>query len=557
MTRSFKARHLCAVAGFAVVGFAQYTHATNLLVNPGFESPADTSMQTDNTASGWSFGLHNVLRSPFHVTEQPTSGNWDIWLQTFNPSSGNGVAQIFSSGFTVGATYTLTADTYFEQNFPSSAAIEVMKLNWEDSSGNPVGTAAVLNIDPTDPNLTPPVQTGVWSPYSVSGVAPAGATQVQVFLGYNGGTPGIQQESAFFDNADLEGPGNPPNTAVWLIDGSADWNILSNWATGTVPNGVGIEADLTGAIQSNHTIFTDTAITLGTLLFNNSHTYVVTGAGSLTLQAAGSNSAEVVVQAGTQKLDLPTTIASNTILNVSSGANLIIANPLTINSGKTLTQMGAGSVTYQSIISVASGAGIAFGNATHAHELDVAATGTAAIGGSGSTVTVDVLNNGGKIDVKNNTLAVSYGTGTDPASTIQNQLTTGYAGGAWTGPGINSSAATSKIGVGWKDDTSGKTVTVKSTYYGDTNLDGVVNTSDFTNLSQHFGAATASAIWANGDFNYDGKVNALDFNALATNFGATPLSGVALGTLVPEPISAMLLIPIGALLAGRRRRNRA
>src|SRR5206468_12667162 len=98
-----------------------------------------------------------------------------------------------------------------------------------------------------------------------------------------------------------------------------------------------------------------------------------------------------IVQAGTQKLNLPTVIASNTVLNVASGANLIVADPLTINSGKTVTQTGAGTVTYQSIVNVLGGAGIAFGNSTHAHELDISATGTASIGGSSTVLTVDTL----------------------------------------------------------------------------------------------------------------------------------------------------------------------
>ena len=58
-----------------------------------------------------------------------------------------------------------------------------------------------------------------------------------------------------------------------------------------------------------------------------------------------------------------------------------------------------------------------------------------------------------------------------------------------------------------------------------------------------------------GDFNYDGVVNAEDFAILARNYGATAanLSGPALGTLVPEPIS---IGSIGALLAVASLRRR-
>jgi hypothetical protein len=53
----------------------------------------------------------------------------------------------------------------------------------------------------------------------------------------------------------------------------------------------------------------------------------------------------------------------------------------------------------------------------------------------------------------------------------------------------------------------------------DANLDGVVNTVDFTVLAGDFNKTGMG--WMGGDFTGDGKVNALDFNSLATNFGQT------------------------------------
>ena len=49
------------------------------------------------------------------------------------------------------------------------------------------------------------------------------------------------------------------------------------------------------------------------------------------------------------------------------------------------------------------------------------------------------------------------------------------------------------------------------------NLDGQVNSADFTRLAQSFNQTSKN--WWDGDSNFDGKVNALDFNLLAGNFG--------------------------------------
>ena len=554
MSRFYKSRVIYQATGLVALGIAAPASADNLLTNPGFETPpTNQSVDTPSPFPGWSF-VFDCQRSQFHNT--PPTNLENIWIKTFEtPILGSdGVTQNVMN-ITGGTNYTLNAQAFFESGYSQSGATVQMGLIWKDSGGNPVGTPASLNIDPT--SNPPPLQ---WNSYSVSGLAPVSATQVVVSLGWIGGqVVNGQSQSAFFDNTDLEGLGIPPSGNEWSVDGSGDWNIPGNWTSGSVPNGVGASASLLSAIKADHTVYTDTAIKLGTLTFDNTHTYVLSGAGSLTMQVA-SGTAQISVNNGIQKLNLPTIIASSTVLNVNAGANLIVANPITINSGQTLTQSGAGSVTYQSIITVMGSAGIAFANTTHAHELDVAASGTASIGGSSTVLTVDALSNAGKVDVKNNSLVVAYGSGANPSSAIQSQLATGYNHGAWNGGGnaIVTSMSTSRIGVGWKDNSTSKSVTVKYAYYGDANLDGSVNTADFTSLAQHFNAASGSAIWANGDFNYDGKVNALDFNAVAANFGAAPLPTAALGSLVPEPLSGTTLLVAGMLsIASRSRRTRS
>ena len=145
---------------------------------------------------------------------------------------------------------------------------------------------------------------------------------------------------------------------------------------------------------------------------------------------------------------------------------------------------------------------------------------------------------------------------------------------------------------------SAASILIRYTYFGDANLDGVVNASDFTLIDA--GSVGHLTGWLNGDFNYDGVVDGADYalmdnafnqqGALLTNnlapsalaargirsvsydSGSAVLTGSltevpigaagnrsliasSLATAVPEPTSAVALVGLVAGLAGRRRRR--
>ena len=54
------------------------------------------------------------------------------------------------------------------------------------------------------------------------------------------------------------------------------------------------------------------------------------------------------------------------------------------------------------------------------------------------------------------------------------------------------------------------------TLLGDANLDGTVNSEDFTLFSENLSDAVVAG-WDRGDFNYDGLVNSEDFTLLSDN----------------------------------------
>ncbi len=130
-------------------------------------------------------------------------------------------------------------------------------------------------------------------------------------------------------------------------------------------------------------------------------------------------------------------------------------------------------------------------------------------------------------------------------------LTRGYASGTWQGTGITSSAVTSDsthlTALGAILDTSGTStlystfdgvsanstcVLVRRTYYGDTNLDGQIDGSDYTRIDN--GYINHLTGWYNGDLNYDGAVNGSDYtlmdnayNNQASQIVFTPSSEIA------------------------------
>jgi len=329
---------------------------------------------------------------------------------------------------------------------------------------------------------------------------------------------------------DTTGAYAPMANPGWAVNGSGDWNVSGNWGDG-LPNGIGSVALLGPVINSAQTVYTNSAITVGTLKFDNANSYMVTGQGSLTLQVA-SGTASVEVTQGSHKINLPSIFASDTNITVASGATLTIGNPMTIKANKIVTKTGA--VNIQAPLTIETG-GV----------LNLGAGPAATLFGAPS------LQGTAKINVQNNSLNIDYRGQASPAATIKLQLTSGYSAGSWNGDGIDTSAATSTTGLGWKETAATESILIKYTYYGDADLSGTVTSTDFNALLAGYGKTTG-AIWAEGDFDYDGKVTTRDFNYLAGNFGAAAIPSAALGSVVPEP-SSLAILGLGALVVRRRR----
>lgn len=324
-------------------------------------------------------------------------------------------------------------------------------------------------------------------------------------------------------------------TPTWVANGSGDWNVTAAWTTSSVPNGVGAEALLFGAISSSQTVFTNTPVTLGVLSFNNANRYVIGGAGSMTLDA-GVESALIDVRRGSHKINLPLTLKDQTEVFVAEGASLDIADPLTISAGAALTKTGAGSLTITSLISnanaaLAIGAGrLTLEGPSVAASLSVTEGATLELGADAS-------------------LTLASGR----SDTVRSLLQSGRGDGLWKGVGIIGLATTADVGVGYATRDDGELI-IKTALHGDTNLDGTVAFVDLLAVAGSLGKE-ASAVWADGDFDYDGRVTATDLLMLEANYSSLTFDQdwQLAQSLVPEPAGTLAA---GVVVAAFSRRKR-
>jgi mannan endo-1,4-beta-mannosidase len=210
-----------------------------------------------------------------------------------------------------------------------------------------------------------------------------------------------------------------------------------------------------------------------------------------------ASGAEIIaVASATTRLD--TTVRSGTTPLIKRGGGTLVLTAATSFSGGVVVEAGELVIRNRAALG------------TGGLEIKAGAKVTLDIGFESAAVSSLVLDPAGGIDVGTGRITVTGG-GVGIAA-LRSRLISGHNGGGWDGGnGIASSNAAfgTQRAVGmWA---SGADLTIGWTAYGDTNVDGVIDTLDIANLlgGAAFGTGQ-SATWTTGDFNYDGLFDALD-----------------------------------------------
>jgi hypothetical protein len=317
----------------------------------------------------------------------------------------------------------------------------------------------------------------------------------------------------------------------WGINGGGNSiNSTGDATLGSTPGSFIVTATDGGAQGTATVIAEDFAVPAGSTLDIN-----LGSAGPVAISASGGN-----ITAGQNGVQITlsgftgvtvTDTGTNDVLNF----NGLLTLPFTfMNTGSSTVNVVSGTLTFAADM----GGTINLGNLSVSN--GAGAMITAATTNSATTLSLSTLLIGptGQLDVANNVVLINYGSAMTPISTIAGWIDTGYAGGAWNGHGIISSVAQTNpnYGLGYADSgDSGNPanlptgeIKIMYTLLGDANLDGTVNSEDFTPFSHNEGLG--GMMWDDGDFNYDGTVNSEDFTPFSHNLGLS--DQIAAATLV-------------------------
>jgi autotransporter-associated beta strand protein len=563
--------------------------------------------------------------TPFS-TSLPTGTTWTVL--TYNAASGAtglsnlnvstsaftlltntaGMVQLkYNSGSVGGDTWTGSVNTNWDTsttNFVASGtASPVSFTNGDNVTFNDSSSVATVNLTTSlspntvlvSSNTTNYIFSGSGSLTGGGILTKSGTSTLTIGTSntYSGGT-NISGGAILLNNTAGYGLGTGPlfiATGATLIigDGAADgiiapYNVNAGAGYAITDNGL-IAYNNSSANQPPPAINGSGGLYLnvGSIGIGNVNNYsggtVIAGGNVTAYEATSFGSGPVVGTGGTLLADFGKVFPNNfnlsgITINAGGESSSGISGTVLVSSNSTIIADGGSAMNFSGNVNFANGAILTLDD-----------------NGVGSSFSFASLNtSGGGLNVNN--ASVIFHNGSIGALTAQ--LKTAYNHG-WNGStGIFSSAAAndttyltalgviqntlnqSPSGTAYLSTFQGQAVIgtdvlIKYTYYGDANLDGQVDGSDYSLVdnsynNEHFvnGVATTSISgWYNGDFNYDGVVDGSDytlmdnaFNSQGAQFTAqvsAQIAGSGATSAVPEPAAVGLVAMATAGVLGRRR----
>jgi len=379
-----------------------------------------------------------------------------------------------------------------------------------------------------------------------------------------------------------------PVSAAWTGTASTNWEAAANWSADWSP---GPTSTVVFDSPSAHQPALVVGDAVGGLDFRTSG-WTLGGSSTLRLGPAG------VASAGPQ----PNTIAADLLATADAQWTVAAANTLSVTGtlglgGHTLVKDGAGTLAVSGPQNHAAGSVLEVRAGTVGLDSDAGAAGTnltlrveggaVRLGAAQHLAAIDIdTAAGGTIDLTTHNLILDYTGVASPFAEILGWVASGLhdgPAGYWDGPGIHSSTAAAapltavgvidnqdtEPGIGGLTSLEGEpvpaaSVLAKYTWWGDANLDGVINSNDYDRIDANWlfygngqGTPPGGFRWAVGDFNYDGLINSNDYDKIDAAWllsGGAALGG---GTPVPTPEPATLaLVALGGLALAARRRGR-
>ncbi len=453
----------------------------------------------------------------------------------------------------------------------SGSAVLTLSFVGGSASGNYLFTDAVYTERPTGigynfETLTPFIVTRTGdSTYSASfhgnqwtGVTAGAIDSIRVF----------NFQAGDFSDVFSNNLGISAKPTAWTASGGGTWSDAGNWDAGT-PDAAGASAVFGASPAGAHVVNVDGSRTVQTVLFSSPSSYTLSGTGSLTMAGTATTSL-ISATAGSHTISVPVTLThDSSAVDAAADASLSIAS---LSGSGTLTKTGLG-VVHVDALSVGSLSVVGGTMSLHSDSLPRVGPATVSvinnlyIGSTGGALGTRVYNS--TLDIGTTDLVVrltSLAEVSDAARGGQNGAT------LFGGAGLTSSVAAAdangllRYAVGViQNDIGGSTVydtfdgvsvgltdvLVKFTYFGDADLNGVVDDTDFFLINNGYGNGLTG--WVNGDFDYSGTVDDTDFFLINNAYG---LQGSALraGGAVPEPTGMGVLALAGGMLLGRRRK---